>query len=152
MTAVGPGTRNPSGTRILSIAHYQPSRVLTNDDLATMVDTSDEWVRSRVGIATRHIAAADESVTDMASDAAAKAVAWAGVDAADIGLVIVATCTALDRMPSVAASVAQRLKIPDAAAFDLNAACAGFSYALATAALAIQVAAAVSHWSWAWTR
>jgi 3-oxoacyl-[acyl-carrier-protein] synthase-3 len=138
MTAVGPGTRIPSGTRILSIAHYQPSRVLTNDDLATMVDTSDEWVRSRVGIATRHIAAADESVTDMAADAAAKAVAGACVDAADIGLVIVATCTAVDRMPSIAARVAQRLEIPDAAVFDLNAACAGFSYALATAALAIQ--------------
>ncbi|MEU9782993.1 beta-ketoacyl-ACP synthase 3 [Streptomyces phaeochromogenes] len=138
MTAVGPGPRIRSGTRILSIAHCRPSRSLTNDDLSTMVDTSAGWVRSRVGIATRHIAAADESVTDMADDAAAKAVAGAGVDAADIGLVIVATCTAVDRMPSIAARVVQRLEIPDAAAFDLNAACAGFSCALATAALAIQ--------------
>lgn len=131
-------THTVPGARILSISHYQPGRVLTNHDLATMVETSDEWIRSRVGIATRHIAAEDESVADMAADAAAKAVARAGVDAADIGLVIVATCTAVDRMPSIAARVAHRLEIPAAAAFDLNAACAGFSYALATAALAIQ--------------
>ncbi|MFD9886500.1 beta-ketoacyl-ACP synthase III [Streptomyces alboflavus] len=131
-------TRISSGTRILSISHYQPSRVLSNDDLAAAVDTSDEWVRSRVGIATRHIAAEDESVADMAASAAAKAVALAGVDTADIGLVIVATSTAVDRMPSVAARVARRLEIPSPAVFDLNAACAGFSYALATAALAIQ--------------
>ncbi|GAA1894331.1 ketoacyl-ACP synthase III [Streptomyces durmitorensis] len=131
-------TTTISGSRILSISHYQPSRVLTNDELAGMVDTSDAWIRSRVGIATRHLAAADESVADMAADAAAKAVARAGVDAADIGLVTVATCTAVDRMPSIAARVAQRLGIPAAGVFDLNAACAGFSYALATAALAIQ--------------
>ncbi|MEU6009338.1 beta-ketoacyl-ACP synthase 3 [Streptomyces sp. NPDC047453] len=126
------------GTRILSIAHHQPTRVLTNDDLAAMVDTSDEWIRSRVGIATRRIAAEDESVADMATSAAAKAVARAGADAADIDLVIVATCTAVDRMPSIAARVARRLEIPAAAVFDLNAACAGFSYALATADLALR--------------
>lgn len=126
------------GARILSVAHHQPTRVLTNDDLAALVDTSDEWIRSRVGIATRRIAAEDESVADMAVAAAAKAVARAGVDAADIDLVTVATCTAVDRMPSVAARVARRLDIPTAAVFDLNAACAGFSYALANADLALR--------------
>ncbi|MFJ5033074.1 beta-ketoacyl-ACP synthase III [Streptomyces sp. NPDC088560] len=126
------------GSRIVSIAHHQPTRVLTNDDLAARVDTSDEWIRSRVGIATRHIAAADESVADMAIGAAAKAVARAGVDAADIDLVTVATCTAVDRMPSIAARVARQLEIPAAAVFDLNAACAGFSYALAGADLAVR--------------
>lgn len=124
--------------RILSIAHHQPTRVLANDELAAMVDTSDEWIRSRVGITTRHIAAEDESVADMAVGAAAKAVARAGVDAADIDLVLVATCTAVDRMPSTAARVAHQLGVPTAAVFDLNAACAGFTYALATADLAIQ--------------
>lgn len=125
------------GSRILSLAHHQPARVVTNDDLAALVDTSDEWIRSRIGIATRRIAAADESVADMSAAAAAKAVARAGVDASDIDLVIVATCTAVDRMPSVAARVARRLDIPAAAVFDLNAACAGFCYALATAGLAV---------------
>lgn len=128
----------PRSSRILSLAHHQPSRVLTNDDLAAMVDTSDEWIRSRVGIATRRIAAADESVADMSTSAAAKAVARAGVDASDIDLVIVATCTAVDRMPSIAARVARRLDIPAAAVFDVNAACAGFCYALATADLAVR--------------
>lgn len=126
------------GSRILSLAHHQPSRVLTNDDLAAMVDTSDEWIRSRIGIAARRIAAADESVADMSASAAAKAVARAGVDASDIDLVIVATCTAVDRMPSIAARVAGRLDIPAAAVLDVNAACAGFCYALATADLAVR--------------
>ncbi|SCK04984.1 3-oxoacyl-[acyl-carrier-protein] synthase III [Streptomyces sp. WMMB 714] len=127
-----------TGSRILSVAHHQPTRVLTNDDLSTMVDTSDEWIRSRIGISTRHIAAADESVVDMAADAAAKAIALAGVDAADIDLVVVATSTAVDRMPSVAARVARRLEIPAAGVFDVNAACAGFTYALATASMAVR--------------
>ena len=126
------------GARILSVAHHQPTRVVTNEELAALVDTSDEWIRSRIGIATRHIAGEDESVADMAAGAAAKAVARAGVDAADIDLVIVATCTAMDRMPSVAALVARRLGIPAAGVFDVNAACAGFSYALATASLAVR--------------
>ncbi|MET7641798.1 beta-ketoacyl-ACP synthase III [Streptomyces sp. NPDC005438] len=130
-------TAPPAGTRILSLAHHQPTRVLTNEELAGMVDTSDEWIRSRIGIASRHIAAEDESVADMATSAAAKAIARAGVDAADIDLVIVATCTAVDRMPSVAARVARNLEIPAAGVFDVNAACAGFSYALATASLAV---------------
>jgi 3-oxoacyl-[acyl-carrier-protein] synthase-3 len=127
-----------TGSRILSVAHHQPTRVLTNDDLSTMVDTSDEWIRSRIGISTRHIAAEDESVVDMAADAAAKAIALAGVDAADIDLVVVATSTAVDRMPSVAARVARRLEIPAAGVFDVNAACAGFTYALATASMAVR--------------
>ncbi|HEY5836723.1 beta-ketoacyl-ACP synthase III [Streptomyces sp.] len=126
------------GSRILSLAHHQPARVVTNDDLAALVDTSDEWIRSRIGIATRRIAAADESVADMSTAAAAKAVARAGIDASDIDLVIVATCTAVDRMPSIAARVARSLDIPAAAVFDVNAACAGFCYALATADLAVR--------------
>ncbi|MGK5533241.1 beta-ketoacyl-ACP synthase III [Streptomyces sp. URMC 129] len=127
-----------AGSRILSVGHYQPARVLTNDDLAALVDTSDEWIRSRVGIVTRRLAAPGETVADMAAAAAAKTLARAGIDAARIDLVVVATATAVDRMPNVAARVARHLAIPAAATFDLNAACSGFCYALATADHAIR--------------
>ncbi|WP_216206450.1 beta-ketoacyl-ACP synthase III [Amycolatopsis aidingensis] len=127
-----------TGTRILTLGHYQPARVLRNDDLAAVVDTSDEWIRTRVGIAERRIAAADESVTDMAVAAAGKTLARSGMDPADIDLVVVATCTAMQRMPNIAARVAHQLAMSAPAAFDLNVACAGFCYALATADQAIR--------------
>jgi len=130
-----------TGSRIAGMGHHQPEHVLTNDDLARMVDTSDEWIRRRTGIATRRIAR-DESVTDLAAAAAGKALAAAGVDAADIGLVQVATCSAIDRCPSVAAQVAARVGIPGAAAFDVNNGCAGFTTALASADHAIRAGAA----------
>ncbi|GAA4837333.1 beta-ketoacyl-ACP synthase III [Kitasatospora terrestris] len=128
--------------RIRALGHHQPERVLTNDDLAAMVDTSDEWIRRRTGIATRRIAAPDESVTDLAAAAAAKALAAAGLDPADIGLVTVATCSAVDRCPSIAAQVAGRLAIPSAVAFDLNNGCAGFCTALAVADHSLRAGAA----------
>ncbi|CAL9540896.1 3-oxoacyl-[acyl-carrier-protein] synthase 3 [Actinosynnema sp. ALI-1.44] len=130
------------GSRIAALGHHQPSRVLTNDDLATMVETSDEWIRRRTGIATRRIAAPDESVTDLAAAAAAKALAGAGLAPADIGLVTVATCSAIDRCPSIAAQVAARLGIPSAVAFDLNNGCAGFCTALAVADHSVRAGAA----------
>jgi 3-oxoacyl-[acyl-carrier-protein] synthase-3 len=123
------------------MGHHQPEHVLTNDDLARMVETSDEWIRRRTGIATRRIAR-DESVADLATAAAGKALAASGVDPADIGLVQVATCSAMDRCPSIAAQVAGRLGIPGAAAFDVNNACAGFTTALATADHAVRAGAA----------
>ncbi|MGI5131242.1 beta-ketoacyl-ACP synthase III [Pseudonocardia sp. CA-107938] len=119
------------GSRITALGHHQPARVLTNTDLEGMVETSDEWIRRRTGIATRHIA--DGSVTDLATEAAAKALAGAGVDPAEIGMVVVATCSAIDRCPSIAAQVAGRLGIPAPVCFDLNNACAGFCTALAVA-------------------
>jgi 3-oxoacyl-[acyl-carrier-protein] synthase III len=130
-----------TGSRITGMGHHQPEHVLTNDDLARLVDTSDEWIRRRTGIATRRIAR-DDSVADLAAAAAGKALAAAGVDPADIGLVQVATCSAIDRCPSTAAQVAGRLGIPGAAAFDVNNACAGFTTALATADHAIRAGAA----------
>ncbi|GAA1791867.1 ketoacyl-ACP synthase III [Luedemannella flava] len=129
-------------SKILSLGHYQPSRVLTNDDLAQMVDTNDEWIRDRVGIATRRIAAPDETVADMASAAAEKALASSGLTAADIDLVAVATTSSIDRCPNVAARVAAKLGIAAPAAYDLNTACSGFSYVLATADHAITAGAA----------
>jgi 3-oxoacyl-[acyl-carrier-protein] synthase-3 len=130
-----------SGSKILAFGHYQPSRVVTNDDLAQMVDTNDEWIQSRVGIKERRIADT-ETVADMAGFAAEKALAASGLTAADIDLVIVATCSSIDRSPNVACRVAEKLGINGAAAFDVNTACSGFSYALANADHAIRAGAA----------
>jgi 3-oxoacyl-[acyl-carrier-protein] synthase-3 len=107
-----------------------------------MVDTNDEWIRQRTGIATRRIASAEESVADMAAEAASKALASSGLEPSEIGQVIVATCSAVDRCPSIAAQVAARLNIPSAVCFDLNNACAGFCTALATADHTVRAGAA----------
>lgn len=128
-------------SRLVALGHYQPSRVVTNHDLAKLVDTSDEWIRDRVGIVTRRIAD-NETVADMASAAAGKALANSGLSAADIDLVVVATCTAIDRSPNVACRVAARLGINAPAAYDINTACSGFSYALGTVDHALQAGAA----------
>lgn len=131
-----------SGSRVVALGHHQPERVLTNADLEKMVDTNDEWIRQRTGIATRRIASAEESVTDMAAEAASKALASSGLAPSEIGQVIVATCSAVDRCPSIAAQVAARLNIPSAVCFDLNNACAGFCTALATADHTVRAGAA----------
>ncbi|MEU6302319.1 beta-ketoacyl-ACP synthase III [Streptomyces chartreusis] len=131
-----------NGSRIAAVGHYQPARVLTNEDLAGMVDTSDEWITSRVGIRTRHIAGPDEPVDELAGHAAAKALAAAGLTPGDIDLVLVATSTAIDRSPNMAARVAARLGIPSPAAMDINVVCAGFTHALATADHAVRAGAA----------
>jgi 3-oxoacyl-[acyl-carrier-protein] synthase III len=127
------------GTRILGLGHYQPPTILTNDDLVTRgVDTNDEWVQSRVGIAQRHYAM-DESVVDMAEQASIMALATSGVSRSDIDLVIVATCTMSAPIPNAAAQLATRLGINAPGAYDVNAACAGFVYAIACASSAVQV-------------
>ena len=131
-----------NGARILAFGGYQPDRVVTNDDLAKIVDTSDEWIRSRVGIESRRVAADDETVADMAEAACAKALAASGLAPAAIDLVIVATCSPQVPLPNVAAVVAYRLGIAAPAADDLNAACAGFCYALATASDSIRAGSA----------
>jgi 3-oxoacyl-[acyl-carrier-protein] synthase-3 len=130
------------GARILAFGGYQPDRVVTNDDLATLVDTNDEWIRSRVGIESRRIAADDETVEDMAEAAGAKALAASGLPPSSIDLVIVATCTPETQIPNVAAGAAHRLGIAAPGAFDLNAACAGFVYALNVAADAVRAGSA----------
>jgi len=130
-----------AGSRILSMGHYQPSRLVTNDDLAAIVDTNDAWIRDRVGIATRRIAEG-ETVADMATAAAGKALAASGLTSADIDMVVVATCSSIDRCPNVATRVANKLGIAAPAAMDVNTACSGFSYALGTADHAIRAGAA----------
>jgi 3-oxoacyl-[acyl-carrier-protein] synthase III len=131
-----------NGARILAFGGYQPDKVVTNDDLAKVVDTNDEWIRSRVGIASRRIAADDETVTDMAEVAGAKALAASGLTPESIDLVIVATCTPEVPIPNVASSVAHRLGITAPGAYDLNAACAGFSYAIGVAADSVRAGSA----------
>jgi 3-oxoacyl-[acyl-carrier-protein] synthase III len=131
-----------AGARILSFGGYQPGNVVTNDDLAAQVDTNDEWIRSRVGIVSRRFAGPDESVADMAVVAGGKALASSGLSPADIDLVIVATCSTEASIPNASAVVAYRLGIVAPGAYDLNAACAGFCYALANASDSIRAGTA----------
>ncbi|GLY43449.1 3-oxoacyl-[acyl-carrier-protein] synthase 3 protein 4 [Amycolatopsis sp. NBRC 101858] len=129
------------GSRIVACGHHQPVRSVTNDELSASLGTSDTWITERVGVRTRRLAAPGESVADMATAAAGDALTRSGRGAGEIDLVIVATCTAFDRMPSVAARVADRLGIPAPAVFDLNAACSGFCHALASADHALRAGA-----------
>ncbi|MFE0643984.1 beta-ketoacyl-ACP synthase III [Streptomyces sp. NPDC058877] len=131
-----------TGTRIAALGHYQPAKVLTNHDLAALVDTDDAWITSRVGIRTRHVAGPEEPVDELAAQAAGKALAAAGLTAGDIDLVLVATSTAIDRSPNTAARVAARLGMASPATMDLNVVCAGFTHALATADHAVRAGAA----------
>lgn len=112
---------------------YLPERVLTNAELARMVDTSDEWITERTGIRERHIAAEGEFTSDLAIAAAKKALANAKISASDIDLVIVATATPDDTFPATACRVQGELGITRGAAFDVQAVCTGFIYALAVA-------------------
>ncbi|MCG7323186.1 MULTISPECIES: beta-ketoacyl-ACP synthase III [Arsenicicoccus] len=131
------------GSTIVSVGHYQPARILDNDELSRLVDTSDEWITRRVGIAQRRVAAPDETVADMATEAARDALQDKGIDPAGIDLVIVATCTNHDRSPSTAAQVARRLGLGSApAVMDVNAVCSGFCHALALAEQAIATGSA----------
>ncbi|MEW1697442.1 beta-ketoacyl-ACP synthase III [Streptomyces sp. NPDC093249] len=131
-----------TGTRIAALGHYQPAKVLTNHDLAELVDTDDAWITSRVGIRTRHMAGPDEPVDELAAHAAGKALATAGLTPDDIDLVLVATSTAIDRSPNTAARVAARLGMTSPATMDLNVVCAGFTHALATADHAVRAGGA----------
>ncbi|MEL6378944.1 MAG: beta-ketoacyl-ACP synthase III [Pseudomonadota bacterium] len=112
---------------------YLPDRVLTNAELATMVDTSDDWIRERTGIRERHIVADDQYTSDLAVEAAKKAMATAGCGPVDIDLIIVATTTPDLTFPATAAIVQAKLGIRACTAFDIQAVCSGFLFALATA-------------------
>jgi 3-oxoacyl-[acyl-carrier-protein] synthase-3 len=111
---------------------FAPTKILTNDDLARMVDTSDEWITSRTGIKTRHITTDQETTGFLATEAAKKALAVAGLDPKDIDLIIVATITPEMVFPSTACFVQRDIGATKAFVFDLHAACSGFIYSLAT--------------------
>src|SRR2546423_7970056 len=126
------------GSRIVALGHSQPARVVTNADLLQVVDTSDEWITSRVGIRPRRIAEPGQTVDEFAADAAAKALAGAGIAAGDVDLVLVATSTATAASPNTAARVAARLGMAAPATIDVNVVCSGFTHALPLADQAIR--------------
>lgn len=118
-------------TRILGLGAYRPDVIVTNEDVCQWIDSSDEWIRQRTGIVTRHRAPADVSVIDMAEGASREALAKAGIEASQLGAVIVSTVTHPYATPSAAASLADRLGATPAPAFDISAACAGYCYGIA---------------------
>jgi 3-oxoacyl-[acyl-carrier-protein] synthase-3 len=122
------------GARLLGLGSTQPENVVTNDDLAQRMETNDQWIRERVGIQSRRIAEEGTLLVDMAAEAGSRAVKDAGLAPTEIDTVIVATCTMPTSIPNAAAQTAERIGIPAPGAFDLNTACAGFSYGIGTAA------------------
>jgi len=123
---------------VIGTGKYVPEKILTNSDLEKMVDTNDEWIVSRTGIKERHIAAPDQATSDLAYEAAIKALESAGMIGSDLDLIIVATITPDSSFPSTACILQDKLGAKGAAAFDLSAACSGFVYGLATATSFIQ--------------
>ena len=124
--------------RVIGTGSYLPEKVVTNDDLARTVDTSDEWIRTRTGIRSRHFAAEGELASDLALPAARRALQAAGVQPADIDLIIVATTTPDIIFPSTACILQSKLGIAGCPAFDVQAVCSGFVYALTIADLFIR--------------
>ncbi|MDF0606017.1 ketoacyl-ACP synthase III [Neisseriaceae bacterium TC5R-5] len=122
-----------SYSRILGTGSYLPAQVLTNVQLAERVDTSDEWIVARTGIHARHIVDAQDKTSDLALRAAEAAISSAGIDKHEIDLIIVATTTPDMLFPSMACILQEKLGLPSIPAFDVQAVCAGFIYALATA-------------------
>ncbi|KUF31415.1 MULTISPECIES: beta-ketoacyl-ACP synthase III [Lysinibacillus] len=118
---------------IIGIGKYVPEKVVTNFDLEKIMDTSDEWIRTRTGIEERHFAAEDQETSDLAVAAAKEAIAKAGITPEEIGLILVATVTQDQTFPSVACMVQEQIGAVNAAAMDQAAACAGFIYSLVTA-------------------
>ncbi|HXK14016.1 MAG TPA: beta-ketoacyl-ACP synthase III [Gaiellaceae bacterium] len=125
------GSANGGAISITGLGCRVPERVITNDELATMMDTNDEWIRERTGIRERRIAAPGEALSDLCLPACRDALEQAGLDASEIDLIIVATVTPDMAFPSTGAILADQLGAPNAAAYDLSAGCTGFMYAVA---------------------
>ncbi|GAC1442143.1 MAG: ketoacyl-ACP synthase III [Mycobacteriales bacterium] len=119
---------------LLGLGSHRPACRADNEAIAGRIDSTDDWIRERSGIVTRGVATDDETVVEMAISAGGKALAASGVDPADVGLVMVATCTLTHAVPGAAARVAAGLRLRSSGALDLGAACAGFTYGLALAA------------------
>ena len=120
-------------SRIVGTGRYLPERIMTNFDFEKIVDTTDEWIRTRTGVERRHVVAEDQTTSDMCVEAAKVAIDDAGIDVSDIDLVIVGTTSPDLIFPNVATLIQHRLGIPACPAFSLEAACTGFIYALTTA-------------------
>ncbi len=120
-------------SQIIGFGSYLPQNIVTNDDLAEKIDTSDEWIRKRTGIAQRHIAADGELTSHIATDAARAALKNAGLDADAVDLIVLATATPDNTFPATATRVLSNLGIRRGAAFDVQAVCAGYVYALTMA-------------------
>ncbi len=131
-----------AGSRIIGLGHYRPEKIVTNADLSKIMETNDEWIQSRVGIAERHVGGDQDTVASMGAIAGGKALADAGLEPSDIDTVIVATCTTESQVPHTSTQIALALDITAPGSFDLNAACAGFCYALAAADHAIRAGSA----------
>ncbi|TDD94820.1 beta-ketoacyl-ACP synthase III [Actinomadura rubrisoli] len=127
------------GSAITGVGTYLPARMVGNEELSGRTSVTPEWIEERTGIRTRHFSGEDEDVAAMAVEAGKKAIAAASVDPAEIDLVVLATATRHQRIPGAAAQVAFRIGLPAAGAFDVNAVCAGFAYALAQASNAVKV-------------
>src|SRR5262245_57485013 len=125
-------------SRIIGTGSYLPAKVLTNHDLEQLVDTSDEWIVTRTGIRERRVAGDDQLASDLALEASRRALAAAGIAPEDLGLIIVATTTPDMIFPSTACLLQAKLGIRGGAAFDVQAVCSGFVYALATADLFVR--------------
>jgi len=120
-------------SKLLSAGHYLPEKIMTNKDLESLVDTSDEWIQKRTGIQQRHVAADTEMTSDLAANAAKDALQKAGVKAADVDMLIVATATPDLTFPSTATQVQHKIGMTGGFAFDMQAVCSGFVYGLAMA-------------------
>ncbi len=120
-------------SRIMGTGSYLPEKIVTNKDMEKFIDTTDEWIQERTGIKQRHFAADDETTCDMIEQASLRAIAAAGIDAKEIDMVILGTTTPDLIFPSTACLLQERLGLPGTAAFDVNAACSSFIYALSIA-------------------
>ncbi len=130
------------GARVLGLGGYRPRRRVTNDELAQVMETNDEWIQSRVGIAERRWASEDETLVEMSVAAGGKALAASGLAPDEVDLVILASASLKEPIPGIGPQVGYRLGIPRPGAFDLNAGCAGFCYALESASAAIRAGSA----------
>lgn len=140
--SAGVGMSERIYSRIAGTGSYLPEKVVTNDDLAKVVDTSDEWIRTRTGIRERRVAADGQTTSELGHRAALKAIEAAGVDVSDIDLIVVGTTTPDVVFPSTACLIQEKLGIAGCAAMDVNAACSGFVYALSVADKFVRAGAA----------
>lgn len=127
----------PKGSKIVGVGGYRPARIVTNNELAPLIDSSDQWIRERSGIIHRRFANDEETVAEMAKRATLRALEFAQIDPADVDLLLLATATNPAQLPNLAMEIAHKVGATKAGAYDVGAACSGFSYGLAAASEAV---------------